>query len=150
MPILIPELELHPQDNLPPCKIPQWKVNKVFDWINLNMDGLMKLKDGLITGNVFKKTYLKKLDGVNVDTEHDDDVPSYAKTGDEQFGYTIVKTDGKKYNFVDSNDILRFPDVWFDEIVHFAKQSDNAVFAYGRIGDSWYRIPIHGDFISLG
>ena len=141
MPILIPDLTIHRTDKIPKCKISQRDINKVFQWAQQNMAGLLLLKDAIITGKEFSENYHKPLDGVNVQTDHVDDVPSYAKTGKEMFGFTIVKTDNNKYNFVDQNDLLLFPEQWFDEVRHFCLNTkDNKPYAYGKIEDDWYSI----------
>lgn len=55
MPVKIPNLEIKPSDSIPPIKIPSSHVNLVLEWAKGNLDLLIKLRDGEITGVELKK-----------------------------------------------------------------------------------------------
>ncbi|MBP5723968.1 MAG: hypothetical protein J6X18_10415 [Bacteroidales bacterium] len=136
MPLLLPSLEIHESDKIPPCKISQDEVNLVIRWAKLNIVGLMLLKDAKISGRDFKRDYMVDVDGVKVIATHIDKVPSYKEISDERYGYKIVKSDLGKFNLKNENGHLISPNTWFDKVRNFEQEGDDIV-AYGLIGGEW-------------
>ena len=136
MPLLLPSLEIHESDKLPPCKIGNDEVNLVIRWAKLNIEGLMLLKDAKISGKDFKRDYMVDINGVKVITTHVDKVPSYKEISDERYGYKIVKSDLGKFNLKNENGHLISPNTWFDKVRNFEQIGDEIV-AYGLIGHEW-------------
>lgn len=59
LPIAIPSLEIMDKDTVPSCTIPKRDVNMVLEWAKANLELLLDLRDGKITGEYFKKNMLK-------------------------------------------------------------------------------------------
>lgn len=62
MPIALPSLEIMDKETVPPCTIPQRKVNKVIEWAKGNLELLIKLRDKEISGTDFEARMLKMKD----------------------------------------------------------------------------------------
>lgn len=65
MPIAIPSLQIMDKESVPPCVIPQRKVNKVIEWARGNLDLLTKLRDGEISGAEFAQQ-MRKMSEIKV------------------------------------------------------------------------------------
>lgn len=136
MPLMLPSLEIHENDKIPPCKISKDEVDLVIKWAKLNIQGLMLLKDAKISGKDFKRDYMVDVNGVKVVTTHLDKIPSYKEISDERYGYKIVKSDDGKYNLKNENGYFISPNTWFDKVRNFEQIGDEII-AYGLIGHEW-------------
>jgi len=56
MPITIPDLTILEKDNIPPCKESSKNINLVLQWAKGNLNLLIQLRDGEITGADFKQS----------------------------------------------------------------------------------------------
>jgi len=65
MPISIPSLQVMDKESVPPCVIPQRKINKVIEWARGNLDLLTKLRDGKISGAEFAQQ-MRKMSEIKV------------------------------------------------------------------------------------
>lgn len=145
IPVLLPSLEIHKTDKIPNIKIKQKCVNKVLQWAELNMDALMLLKDGKIKGNEFRDKYMKPLEGVAV--VNPQEKLQYTKIGNQQYGFTIVKSLKGKYNFVNHEDKLLIHN-WVDNVNHFINYNGNVI-ASIQVNNEWFFINKDGKITNI-
>ena len=103
------------------------------------------VKDGKIKGNEFRDKYMKPLEGIAV--VNPQEKLQYTKIGNQQYGFTIVKSLNGKYNFVNHEDKLLMNN-WVDNVNHFINYNGNVI-ASIQVNNEWFFINKDGKITNI-
>lgn len=129
-------------------EVKQQDVNKVLEFVQLNYDNLMKLVKQEIDYEEFIIRMITFDRNGNVIYPNVGD--EYISFKDGNFGYTIVKNDLNKYNYINNDTqeiLLKDKDsnpIWLDTANVFKKYNNGTIYAYVELNNEGYYLTTSG------
>ncbi len=129
-------------------EVKQQDVNKVLEFVQLNYDNLMKLVKQEIDYEEFIVRMITFDRNGNVIYPNVGD--EYISFKDGNFGYTIVKNDLNKYNYINNDTqeiLLKDKDsnpIWLDTANVFKKYNNGTIYAYVELNNEGYYLTTSG------